>query len=394
MGFLLRISTGLGGLAIVAITCALFVGTTRHPDANWIVYISSRSRSNSYDINRINPDGSQVERLAVVIGSVPTLLWSPDGTRLAVISHLDRDALTVMDIAGRSQHLLVNSVAEIQSAAWSPDGEWIAYAASAAPAGGEPSYLYRVSAHGGASTQLTTASTSSATETLTYSNLSWSPDGRALIFDAFTPQDTSRRSVYRVDAGGGEPSLVVEGCCAGWSPDGDWIAYVAAGQDGQRHLYRIPAVGGQPEQLIENALEIGGPVSWSPDGAWLVFVAFDGQNTRTLYRVRADGSRLEGLVSGTLQAPVSWSPDGEWLVFPMFGTASVSFQPGIYRVRADGRDLELLTAGSGIAYFPLWSPALESTLRLGLLALLGGAMLVLSIVAHHGLPPPHRVLRL
>lgn len=386
MGFLLRMSAGLGGLAVVVITCALLVGLAQHPDASWIAYASSRPRSNSYDINRVNPDGSQAEQLAVVVGSVPSLAWSPDGARLAVVSHFDRDALTVMDLAGRSQRLLVDSVAAIQTVAWSPDGQWIAYAASDAPAGGEPSHLYRVGVNGGVPQQLTGTTAVAVPEVLTHGNLAWSPDGQWLVFDVTSARDASQRAVYRVDAGGGEPIALAEGCCANWSPDGAWIVYVATGQDGLRHLVRIPAGGGRAEPINAAALDVSGPVVWSPDGAWMVFVTFDGQSTRTLYRARADGSQLERLVSGTLQLPVSWSPDGQWLVFPMFGTATVTFQPGIYRVRADGRDLALLTDGRGISYFPVWSPALARPVQSGLLLLAGMALAALGIIVPRGPP--------
>ncbi len=387
MGFLLRISAGLGGLAVVVITCALLVGIAQHPDASWIAFVSSRPRINSYDINRINPDGSQAERLAVVVGSVPSLAWSPDGTRLAVVSHLDRDALTVMDLAGRSQRLLVDSVAAIQTLAWSPDGQWIAFAASSAPASGEPSYLYRVQIHSGATRQLTSATAGAATEALIYSNLAWSPDGEWLVFDASGSRDR-RRAVYRVSAAGGEPALLAEGCCADWSPDGAWILYISMGEDGLRHLFRVPVVGGQAEQINTTALDVSGQVEWSPDGAWLVFVTFDGQSSRTLYRVRADGSDLQPIVSGTLQLPVSWSPDGEWLVFSMYGATTVTFQPGIYRVRADGRDLELLTDGRGISYVPAWSPEFTGSFRSRLLLLAGMTLVALAIAAQRALPLP------
>ncbi|WP_162909375.1 TolB family protein [Aggregatilinea lenta] len=387
---MLRISAGLGGLAVVAITCVLLVGKAQYPDASWIAYVSSRPRSNTYDINRMNSDGTQVERLAVVVGSVPLLTWSPDGTMLAIVSHLDRDALTVMDLAGRSQRLLVDSVPAIQAVAWSPDGQWLAYAARSAPAAGEPAYLYRVPVGGGAVQQLIGAA-ASVPELVTYDSLAYSPDGEWLVFDAASAPDTSPRIIYRVPVGGGDPVQVVEGCCAGWSPDGTSILYGTAGEDGRRYLYRIPVEGGAPVPVTTTALFVSGPIVWSPDGEWMVFITFDEQSIRTLWRMRADGSELQQVATGTLQSPVSWSPDAEWLAFPMYGTASVTFQPGVYRVRADGRDLELLTDGRSSSYVPVWSPALDQPWRMGPLLLAGMALVLLGAAARHGLALPRRL---
>jgi Tol biopolymer transport system component len=172
-------------------------------------------------------------------------------------------------------------------------------------------------------------------------DLTWSPDGQELVFAAYANTNGGLEQLYdvsvrthavhqltRLPTGATQPE---------WSPDGRWIAFVAAVAPGRIYLlstktHRAHAVG--------KAAGLG--VGWSPDSKQLVF------NTRgRLETVNTAGSRYHSLrVWG---AQPSWSPDGRWIVFT----------DGDYvkEIRPDGggiRHILYVASNKGVNFEPDW----------------------------------------
>ncbi len=381
MGFLLRIVAGLSGLALVLAVSSVQIGRWQNPTPHWIAAVSSRARLNTYVITRMNPDGSERVELATVRDLALPPVWSPDGTRLAMVLGDEWRALHTMDAAGRDVRRVSPYVGELQSVAWSPDGEWLAYVARTAPVPGEAPHIYRVPARGGEPEQLVGALFAAAPGTLTYRALTWSPDGRWLAFSVEGDIDPALQGVYRLDVDGGTPERLVAGCCPSWSPAGDWLAFLTEGEGGARGLARVTPDGARVERLTDG-LNVGPGIVWSPDGEWLAFFAFDTANAWTLYRMRADGEELRVLAAEVVQPPASWSPDGEWLAFAMLARNPFSFEPAIYRAHvASGALQPVTTSQEGVYFFPAWSPGAALPLRIGLLYLAGLALIALALAA-------------
>ena len=110
------------------------------------------------------------------------------------------------------------------------------------------------------------------------------------------------------------------------------------------------------------------PPVWSPDGEYLAFIANEGERRRYRYRgkfayrytrvvhtIRADGSRLARI--GETTALPTWSPDGDELAY-----AAVDGEvSALYAVRPDGRGRRLIWSGGAEEGFApisqvLWSP--------------------------------------
>jgi Tol biopolymer transport system component len=148
----------------------------------------------------------------------------------------------------------------------------------------------------------------------------WSPDGKTIAFR----RESDR--LFTVPAGGGRPTLAVEGIefskwgPARWTPDGE-LSFVGS-SDGRMALFRVGPGGTNLRLILENVTD----PSWSPDGGRFAFVrqepggcprycpAFnvyvadaDGRNVRRLTRNDAAQPRWVG-------APV-WSPDGRRLAY-------------------------------------------------------------------------------
>ena len=158
---------------------------------------------------------------------------SPDGQQLAVSSdRRGNQDLWVLPATGGEMTPLTTDPTPDWNPRWSPDGSQIAF------------YAYRsgnrdiwvMPARGGPARQLTTHP---AIDWFP----SWSPvDGREI---AFVSQRDGEAAIWIVAATGGEPRRVTTGSGGvGWSPDGQWLAFLRQGK-----LFRVPRDGGEPVPL-------------------------------------------------------------------------------------------------------------------------------------------------
>ncbi len=115
-----------------------------------------------------------------------------------------------------------------------------------------------------------------------------------------------------------------------WSPDGRQLAWTVAVVDGEPlrialAIFDLEAGSGRLLHPYDN-LGRGGwfdPPVWSPDGQWLAFVAEDiNSDLYGLWLVAADGSREHFLGPGS--NPI-WSPDNHWLSYTAY---SPELDPG------------------------------------------------------------------
>ena len=196
---------------------------------------------------------------------------------------------------------------------WTPDGNWITFQSDRDGVNN----LYRQPADGtGPAERLTT-------NDVTEVPSSWTPDGNILAF-------------YTLGAEQGIWLLPMEGdrtpqpfmsspnfeCCAMFSPDGQWLAYVSD-ETGRRHVYvrPYPEEGGQ---WLVSGEEGGGESRWSPDG------------TELFYR---SGDQLERMMAVSVQTEPTFRADTPRMLFE--GSYQVSAnQPGgtpYYDISPDGQ---------------------------------------------------------
>ncbi len=143
---------------------------TYSPDGRFIAYWTHR-RGVQHDLWLVDLSTGAHDQLGTFPLDDRTLVWSPDGTRLAfsVFRRL-RTELMVFDVATREARQLTQNRAYDEQPAWSPDGTQLVYTSNL---NGIPD-LYIIDVETEESRQLTFD---------VYCNRpTWSPDGRRIVF--------------------------------------------------------------------------------------------------------------------------------------------------------------------------------------------------------------------
>ena len=183
---------------------------------------------------------------------------SPDGSRAVVTARGE-----VFDVPvgkGVTRNLTRSSASNDRSAAWSPDGKWIAWIGDGS--GETEIYLYDVKA--ASVKQLT-----SGADTYIRS-LQWAPDSRHLYF-------TDRKNRFVEVSLSGAKRTVME--CpeqefrgVSISPDSRWIAYTRPAANEMDIVYLRNLASGAEYPVTDRWYNSGGPV-FSTDGKYLIFTS-------------------------------------------------------------------------------------------------------------------------
>jgi dipeptidyl aminopeptidase/acylaminoacyl peptidase len=340
------------------------------PDGRTIAYVR---KSNDIMTDKAHPTiwlidvaTGQQRPLLTGTGSYFSPRWSPDGSRLAYVAAEGGSPQLYVRWMANGESARITGLPDSPAAlAWSPDGRRIAYTmfvpdepatlgkAPPKPEGAKwadplqvintvtyrtddegylkPGYyqLFWVPADGGAPTQLTFGATNAT------GPVSWTPDGRSILFSANLSKNWEREpvnsEVYRIGIDGGPPVALTsrDGPDAApiVSPDGRYIAYI--GFD-DRHLgyqntqLSVMNIDGSGKRVLTGSLDrsVNSPV-WAPDSR-SIYVQVEDRGTNKVERVGLDGSVHElatGLTGSELDRPYT---GGEFDVARKSGTVAVT----------------------------------------------------------------------
>ena len=264
------------------------------------------NRDGEAGIYIMDADGGNPFRLTE--GTNPS--WLPDGQS---ISFLYEDSFWVTDLNGATrQNLTKGRIDHISSpAAWSPDGNQIAYWGGL----GGVSGVHTMDADGRGSRLILEGFL------LHDDTLSWSIDGNRIVGTPVQPIKNGFGSdVVLMNANGVNHKNLTNNLRArhinpSWSPNGKYVAYVAS-PDPLRwwpphNIHVMNADGTNPVILTEEdrwAYEWN--PTWSPDSAKIAFVKQTPDGFHDIFTINSDGSGLRNITQThrVNESSPAWSP--------------------------------------------------------------------------------------
>jgi acylaminoacyl-peptidase len=250
---------------------------------------------------------------------------SPDGSLIVyarqsmdVMTDRARSNLWIVGSNGADHRPLLSGTDSYSSPRWSPDGERVAYVASAEGRGTE---LYVRWLDSGQTALLSNLPDTPAA-------IAWSPDGTQLAFSSLVGDEQEPLA---------KPPATPEG--AKWAPAVKVIESVHYRADGRgylkpgyNHVFVIPADGGTPRQITSGDFNHNGPLAWSPDGTRIVLSSnrnddweYHGRNTDLWSVSIADGAMTQLTDrDGPDEAPV-FSPDGRKIAYLGFDDRKMGY---------------------------------------------------------------------
>ena len=250
------------------------------PDGQYIVFQSNRDGSNQ--IWLMQRDGSDLRQLTHAAGEgAETPGWSPDGQFIVYAAYLaeGNNDVFIMRPDGSDQKQISNGPGYDGHPHWSADGQRIVFNSDRDTPEPDAAWhlrwhdIWSVAPDGSGATKLTNCKS-----TCTFGSVS--PDGSQLLY-------------RRVDN----------------SPGLNWV--LEAG-DRNSEIYVVPLSGGEARNLSAHPAFDGWP-QWSPDGQWVVFASnrTGPPLTGQVWLVRPDGSDLQQITQGSwAHVQPSFSPQG------------------------------------------------------------------------------------
>lgn len=280
---------------------------------------------------------------------------SPDGRTVVYSRHgydrmkdRGRSDLWLLSVDG-SRHRPLTDSGDASGAAWSPDGDRLAYVMSH----GEAAQIHVRWMDSGQSASLTQLAEGPG-------DLAWSPDGRWIAFTMRVAAEPATPLVKLPEAPEG----------ADWAPKPklidrliyrrDGAGYVDAGY---RHVFVVPAEGGSPRQVTKGDFDHQGPLAWMRDGRSLVVTSNRDKDWEydlvdsELFRVDiASGETVALTARDGADGEPALSPDGTRLAYIGFDDRKLaSHDSRLYVLELDSGESRLLTGGLDRAVgAPVW----------------------------------------
>lgn len=335
------------------------------PDGTQVAYGWFNYEDFSHDLRVIGIEDSEPRVLYAneeVIYIIPTA-WSPDGKHiLANFQRKDRTAqIVLVSIADGSVQVLKSLDWRYPlNMSFSPDGRYIVYDVPTKE--DDPNHdIFLLATDGSREIALIEHSASDA-------NAAWAPDGKTVVF---LSNRTGSMGVWAIQVANGKPvgipRLVKQGIAErsklmGFTRDGSlYYGHNAFMNVGEVYTATLDIPAGkvvvQPTPASDRFVGSNTASDWSPDGQYLAFVSKRGHRSKVIVirSVETGEEREIPLTVGRFVTRPRWSPDGgSFLV-----EGSHKKDEGLYRIDAQTGDITRIVRGepgtSNISRWA-WSP--------------------------------------
>ncbi|MFN2589085.1 MAG: TolB family protein [Actinomycetota bacterium] len=271
-------------------------------------------------------------------------IWSPDGSRVAFARGYENNLeIWVVDRHGRDATRLTKNHKLDEWPSWAPDSARLVVERYDVD---DPSYdneLFVVRADGSGRHRITDNEVDDVCP-------SWQPGGRRIAFHRRGSND-----IYTIRANGERERQITSGpdWDAGpiWAPDGQAILFRRRVQPidnpappvpvAQHDLFVVSKDGTELTRITDTA-DLEAVYGWSPDGNWIAFVvASSDRSNSSLWVIRLDGTEARELVSnlGRSYEGVSptWSADSSRILHTRSSeTARNSPRVDVWTINVDG----------------------------------------------------------
>jgi Tol biopolymer transport system component/DNA-binding winged helix-turn-helix (wHTH) protein len=299
------------------------------PDEAFI-YFARGVPPDAWDIWRIRPDGTDLERITFHNSLViyPVLLDTRTLLYLAADAEGRGPRLYALDLTERVPHRLSFGLERYTSLAASADGSRLV-----ATVANSTTSLWSVSIAGDAG--VNTSAVPLAADTASGFSPRLGPNYLLYVSSA-----GGRWSLHRLAAGAGrelwsDARAEITGAPA-ISPDGRRIAFTAAA-GGHTRLIVMPSDGGEA-RVVSDSLVLRGSPAWTPDGQAIVSAVMQDGEPRLTTLPLNGGAPLTLVAEYSLDP--SWSPDGQFL---LYSGADLGTTFPLRAVGRDGRPYGLTT---------------------------------------------------
>ncbi len=207
--------------------------------------------------------------------------WSPDGNQIIFTSRRDGNPeIYRMDADGSHQINLTRNGDRDYQPAWSPDGIYIAFASYRGSGANQDIFI--MEADGSNVQQITQTGTY-------YQDPAWSTDSQEVFFVAQTTSSGDKTEIYAYNINTQKTRQITNlnklTYAPSVSPDGQELLFTSS-HSGFQNLFRIGVDGYNKKQLTDQIRTQYLDPAWSPDGQWIAFVAEGNANTLCLYNVQ------------------------------------------------------------------------------------------------------------
>ena len=254
-------------------------------------------------------DGGEAVRVTRTPAPEGQVMWSPDSTKIAYLGMRDAvHQVFLYDFTKRQETQVTTGSAPAFGPRFSPDGKSLAFIQ-----GRKELIVYDLEAK-----QARTVAKGYLGGGFGRSALTWSPDGKWIAYAA--SEDRALRNIYVVPVAGGEPRPVtfLANTNIGtvvWSPDGRFLLYDTGQRTEEPQIARVDLVARQPKFAEDRFDELfkaepprpggRGPAA-APEAKPAVKVEIDFTDIR---------QRISMLPLGMPAVNPQVSPDGKWLLF-------------------------------------------------------------------------------